>query len=784
MDPLVYQYTVGGVVFGVGMFYAWRQGYIGPQATARRNFFVAVGGLLFFLSLQSWLEYAPMTERDPIPYTGEPYEKSLLGTPLDYGIMITYFVAMLAIGTWFGRGQSTTKDFFFGGQRFSWWLIAFSLIATTIGSASFVKYSKIAYGYGIASSQTYLNDWFWIPLLLFGWLPILYFSRLVSIPEYFERRFDRRARRVATWLLLAYLIGYVGINLLTMGQALNILIGLDVRVAAALVAGISAVYVTFGGQTSVIMTDLFQGVMLLATGLVLLALGIAYLGGPIEFWEHLPRGHRRAFVNFNEDPSYHSVGIFWQDGIANSAMFYFLNQGMVMRLMAARTVKDSRKAVITMLLVLMPVAAVVVASGGWVGQALVHAGAIDPAIDGKEAFFVAADFLAMPGVFGLVMAALTAALMSTVDTLITAIAAIVVNDIYKPARPKASERQLLSAARISSVSITLLGVGLVPIFMQFGSIYSAHGAFTAAVTPPLVVALLFGVFWRRFTPSAAWWTMVGGTAVILLSIVQPRIIFWPINHGVPLKDVTPTYALPGGVPPGSYDVLSGTDQEPIDQVKITESSTLSCPQTGGECTIAPPPADVSPPTDLKEGTVAVFASAEGPSLSLETRAGWLAGKDQYKFMRAFFGILVCSLLGIFVTLFTRPRSFEELRGLVWGTVDDAIATYKGSPGTEQESDWASASVHRGEDDSRRGEGHLPVVRISKQLAEQLDAHPNDLVYLSDARKWLGGLRASHAIIKEVTESLDGLSVEIGPSLHTMLVSQARTGKPVRIKRLY
>ena len=201
--------------------------------------------------------------------------------------MIGYFLSMILIGTWFGRGQSSTKDFFFGGQRFSWWLIAFSLVATTIGSSSFVKYSKIAYSYGIASSQTYMNDWFWVPLLLFGWLPILYFSKVISIPEYFQRRFSPTARNVATYLLLAYLIGYVGINLFTMGQALNILIGWDIFSSAMLVAAVSTTYVAFGGKTSVIMTDLFQGVMLLITGLLLLIFGIEYLGGFDMFWSHL-----------------------------------------------------------------------------------------------------------------------------------------------------------------------------------------------------------------------------------------------------------------------------------------------------------------------------------------------------------------------------------------------------------------------------------------------------------------------------------------------------------------
>ena len=699
MDGFTYQYLVGGVVFAVGTGYAWKQGYVGTSGAPLRNLLILFGGLFAVAGLQAWLQYAPMKEAAEVAYTGEPYVRTRMGTNLDYGIMVGYFVAMLGIGTWFGRNSTSTKDFFFGGQRFSWWLIAFSMVATTIGSYSFVKYSKIAYGHGIASSQTYLNDWLWAPLLMFGWLPLLYFSRVVSIPEYFSRRFGPAARQVSTWLLLLYLVGYVGINLYTMGQALNILLGWPIFMAAGGVAAISAVYVTFGGQTSVIMTDLFQGAMLLATGLVLLYLGIDHLGGFENFWEHLPRDHRKAFVPLNEDPSYPAVGIFWQDGMANSAMFYFLNQGMVMRLLSARSVKDSRKAVITVMLVLMPIAALVVASGGWVARALVHAGELDPTIEGKEAFFVAADMLAMPGVFGLVMAALTAALMSTVDTLVTAIAAIVVNDLYTPLRPKSSDEQKLRVARIASVSISVVGVMLVPVFMEFGSIYSAHGAFTAAVTPPLVVALLLGVFWRRFTPVAALATMVGGSVLIFASILWP-VLIQPFAHGVP---------------------------------------------------------------------------------AMEVEDGLLAGKDVWKFMRAFYGIVVCTVIGVGVSLVTKPRPMSDVKGLVWGTVSDAIAWYKGAPGEEVESEWADANAVAFDDDRRVGRGLLPVVRIGSALATKVSAAKGDLLYISDARAWLGGLKASHAIVDEVAADLPADAIQVGPTLQRVL---GGTDRLLRVKRLY
>ena len=235
--------------------------------------------LALFAGGQGWLQYGSMPEVEAKPYAGGFERREVLGTPLDYAIMVGYFLAILTIGTWFGRRQTSLDDFFFAVRRFSWWWITLSLVATLVGSYSFVKYSQVGFRYGLGSSQSYLNDWIWLPLLVFGWLPILYLSRVTSVPEYFERRFDHRVRRWVTAYVLVYLIGYVAVNLFTMGRVLNALVGWPVWPAAALVAGISAVYVTAGGQTSVIMTDLFQGLMLLVAGLLLLWLGIDYLGG-------------------------------------------------------------------------------------------------------------------------------------------------------------------------------------------------------------------------------------------------------------------------------------------------------------------------------------------------------------------------------------------------------------------------------------------------------------------------------------------------------------------------
>ena len=155
--------------------------------------------------------------------------------------------------------------------------------------------------------MSYLNDWFWMPILLFMWLPILYFGKIRSVPEYFEKRFGLPARIAATFLILTYLIGYVGINLFTLGQVLETLLGIPIMVGASITAFVVMLYMFSGGQTSVIMTDLAQGVILLIAGLGLFLTGVFHFGGFSEFWALLPRDHKFIFSEFSEPANEHAT---------------------------------------------------------------------------------------------------------------------------------------------------------------------------------------------------------------------------------------------------------------------------------------------------------------------------------------------------------------------------------------------------------------------------------------------------------------------------------------------
>jgi len=453
-----------------------------------------------------------------------------IGGNLDYAVMIGYFVAVLGFGLYFGRYTTTTKDFFFGGQRFSWWLIAFSCVATVVGSYSFIKYSAAGFRYGISSTQSYLNDWFWMPILVLVWLPIVYYNKITSVPEYLEYRFDRKTRIAATAIILFYIVGYIGINLITLGRTLHTLLGWQVMTGAIVTAVAVALYVYIGGQTAVIMTDLVQGIILLVAGLGLFAVAIYHFGGFGDFWALLPRSHKFAFSEFSAPPKFSFIGIYVQDGLANTGALMLMHQGFIMRFLSLKSVKDSRRMVVCWILVLAPLAAIATSCGGWIAKALVNKGEL--VTEPGDSFVKAAHFLCAPGVFGFVLAALTAALMSTADSLINAVSAIFVNDIWRPyIKPNRDDKHYLRVARITSLGAAALGLALVPIFMK-DTIYGAHSMFTAAVTPPVLVAILFGITWKRYTPAAAFVTIVGGAILIGLSFIWPDALVGPFDFGM------------------------------------------------------------------------------------------------------------------------------------------------------------------------------------------------------------------------------------------------------------
>ncbi len=462
--------------------------------------------------------------------------------PLDWAVILVYVIGIVLVGVWFGKFTKNTNDFFLGGQRFSWWVGSIACVATLIGSYSFLQYSQNGFNFGLSSMTAYTNDWFVLPLFLLVWLPIIYYNRLTSIPEYFERRFDRRTRLAVLIILVIYLQGYIGFNLYSIGLALQSLLGGPLLVWAAVIAALTAVVIYAGGATSVMMADLLQAALLLAAGLLVFFLGVHALGGFAPFWDGLTTAQRLPFANFNSPKEFHFVGDFWSDAITGTIAFYFINQGVLMRILSVKSVADARKTMLFTVVVLMPLAAVAVSGAGWIGRSLVsHGVSLGQDSDGKDVFIRVVEHVCVPGLFGFVMAALLAALMSTLEALINALSAVAVNDVWRPyLKPGRPDAYYLRVARYVAVGGYLVGLLLIPVFAPFGSIYEALTHFNAVVVPPLVVVIVLGAVWKRFTPAAAFWTLVLGCAALVVSLFVPALIA-PLAHGEPVDPADPTW---------------------------------------------------------------------------------------------------------------------------------------------------------------------------------------------------------------------------------------------------
>jgi len=160
-----------------------------------------------------------------------------------------------------------------------------------------------------------------------------------------------------------------------------------------------------------------------------------------------------------------------------------------------------------------------------------------------------------PGIFGFVIAAMIAALMSTLDTLITAVSAIAVNDICRLKWPNREDAFYLKLAKHIALIATLVGIALIPVFNKFDSIYQALSHFTSSVIPPLAVVICLGTLWKRFHTRAAFWTLIFGSLALFVSLVQPFIIT-PFSHGIaPDGGYSYIRSLFGVVTSGAFAVL-------------------------------------------------------------------------------------------------------------------------------------------------------------------------------------------------------------------------------------
>ncbi|MGY2002581.1 sodium:solute symporter family transporter [Blastococcus sp. SYSU DS1024] len=422
---------------------------------------------------------------------------------VDLVVIGAYVVMIIGIGYWVSRRTSDSDDYFLAGRGMAWPLVGFSLIVTNFSGTQFLGLAGAGYDTGIA---VWNFEWMaTLVLLVFAVLilPIYLQSKISTVPEFLERRYDRRSRYAFSGftVLTGMLIDSAG-GMIAGALVLNLLFpGVPLLVHIVAIAVLAGVYVILGGLRAVMITDTIQGVLLF------LAAGIIFVLVFREFdyqWSVFPE--LAPEDGFTIAPPPDDDFLPWP-GIFTGAIWlgfyvWVANHVVVQRVLAAKNLDHGRWGALFAGLMQLPLLVLLIFPG-------ILARDVFPDLENPDLAWPSLIFEFIPvGLRGLIVAALLAALMSTLDSVLNGAASLVINDFVKTRDKEYSEKRLLLMSRVLVGIFMVVAVAWAPVILQFDTIVEYFQSFLGYVTMPIVVVLLGGIFWKRATAQAAFWTLV------------------------------------------------------------------------------------------------------------------------------------------------------------------------------------------------------------------------------------------------------------------------------------
>jgi solute:Na+ symporter, SSS family len=430
---------------------------------------------------------------------------------IDLAVVAVYAMSLLLLAQWVSREKTghkkDTQDYFLAGRALPWWAIGASLIAANISAEQIIGMSGSAFVMGIAIAS---YEWMAaLTLVLVGkyLLPVFLKHKIYTMPQFLEQRFDAR---VKTILGLFWLGVYVFVNLtsiLWLGSlAISTVTSLDINYALILLAAFATAYSLYGGLKAVAMTDIVQVVLLVMGGLFIayismnkISAGEGVIAGFQMMLERAPE--KFDMILSKDNPHYMSlpgvsvlVGGMW---IMNLSYWGF-NQYIIQRALAAKNSREAQKGIMfaAFLKMLMPV--LVVLPG-------VAAVILTPGLDAPDKAYPEMMKLLPVGLAGLVFAALIAAIVSSLASMMNSISTIFTLDIYSQfARSRQSETHLVTVGRTVSLSaIIIAAIVARPLLGNFDQAFQYIQEFTGFFTPGVVAIFLLAIFWKKTTANGA-----------------------------------------------------------------------------------------------------------------------------------------------------------------------------------------------------------------------------------------------------------------------------------------
>lgn len=440
-------------------------------------------------------------------------------TGLDLFVLGAYFVLIFGIGFSFARKNRSSQEYFLADRNVGWFAIGTSLFATNISSEHFIGLAGSGATTGLAVGHF---EWLAVFMVLtLGWVftPFYLRSAVFTMPEFLERRYGPACRWYLTTIsVLAYIFTKISVSLYAGSLLLETLLGWDFYTSAVVMVLATGVYTVAGGLAAVIYTELVQAIILLGGAIVLTLLGLREVGGwqalqgrvPVDFFSMIrPMSH----------PDFPWTGIFFGAPILG-LWYWCTDQAMVQRVLGARSESQARGG--TMLAAFLKITPVfVLVLPGIIARALYSD------VNGDNAYPLLVLRLLPSGLTGLMVAALMAALMSSLAATFNSSSTLVTFDVYRKLKPQATEAQLVRVGQLATVIMVVLGILWVPFIRGLSSqVFVYLQSVSAYISPPIAVVFLFGVFWPRANTAGAVAALASGAVLgaarFILEVLKAR----------------------------------------------------------------------------------------------------------------------------------------------------------------------------------------------------------------------------------------------------------------------
>jgi SSS family solute:Na+ symporter len=426
-------------------------------------------------------------------------------TIFDWLVVGAYFVLVFGVAIWATRRERTTHEtstgYFLAGRHAGWFIVGASLFASNIGAEHLVGLAGTGAASGVAVGQFEVLAS--LILLLLGWVFVPFYLRsgVFTMPEFLERRYSKGARRyLAIVSIISYVLTKISVTIAAAGIVFETLMGVDFWTGALVVVIATGIYTVFGGLTAVLYTDLLQLFVLIGGAVTVTVAGLAALGG----WDVMVQSVGPDFLSLwrpATDPDFPWTGILFGAPILG-VWYWCTDQFIVQRVLSARNQDQARRgSLFGGYLKLLPLFLFVIP--GVVAHALAKQGRITLE-QPDQALPTLVGALLPAGLRGLVVAGLLAALMSSLSGVFNSCATLITWDVYREARPKASERQLVLVGQASTAVLVGFGLLWIPLMRLIsGTLYQYLQSVQAYISPPIAAVFLVGVFWRRVNAQGA-----------------------------------------------------------------------------------------------------------------------------------------------------------------------------------------------------------------------------------------------------------------------------------------